>query len=82
VGTIPFPVGPTVYLDTWCAGFSPAGAPYVFVVANLTVTAPTFPMNFYWTNVTATCTSYTYNGTLLRGTGCTYSPPTPPAAAP
>ncbi|KDN24138.1 hypothetical protein [Amycolatopsis rifamycinica] len=69
--SIPYP-SPTVNLGTSCAGFADAGAPYVFTIARLNAVYHQFPMNAVYTNVTATCSAYSYSGTSLVATGCTY----------
>lgn len=73
---LPFPHDPTLHLGTSCSGFSDAGAPYVFNVAWLNVIFNGPPYNSPFYNVPATCTSYSYSGTSLTATGCTY--PLPP----
>jgi hypothetical protein len=76
-GTVlPFPHDPTLHLGTSCSGFSDAGTPYVFLVASLNIITNWPPYNSPFYNVPATCTSYSYSGTSLTATGCTY--PLPP----
>lgn len=73
VADLPVPRDPTLRLGTSCTGFSDAGAPYVFLVGQLDLVATKFPMNVYFNNVTANCTSYFYSGGSLTATGCTYT---------
>jgi hypothetical protein len=63
---------PVVNLGTSCTGFSDAGSPYVFTIAYLNVATNQLPYNVTFSNVTATCGSYSYSGTSLIASGCTY----------
>jgi hypothetical protein len=69
---VPFP-SPTVNLGTSCTGFSDAGSPYVFAIAYLNTISTQWPYNIGFQNVTATCTTYSYSGTSLIGSACTYA---------
>jgi len=69
--SVPYP-SPTVNLGTSCTGFSDAGAPYVFTIARLNAVYHQFPANVYYSNVTATCGSYSFSGSSLVAAGCRY----------
>jgi hypothetical protein len=64
---------PVVTLGTSCTGFADAGSPYVFTIAYLNVATNQLPYNVTFYNVTATCSSYSYSGTSLTASGCTYA---------
>ncbi|WP_103347450.1 hypothetical protein [Amycolatopsis sp. CA-128772] len=64
---------PTVHLGTSCTGFSDAGSPYVFKIAIFNAISTQQPYNTYLHNITATCPAYSYSGTDLVATGCTFS---------
>ncbi|OXM60253.1 hypothetical protein [Amycolatopsis vastitatis] len=64
---------PTVHLGTSCTGFSDGGSPYVFKIAYFNAISTQQPYNTPYYNITATCTAYSYSGTDLVATGCTFS---------
>jgi hypothetical protein len=63
---------PTIHLGTSCTGFSDAGSPYVFHIAYFNAMSTQQPYNSPFYNLTATCSSYSYSGTDLVPTGCTF----------
>ncbi len=57
-----------------CSNFTPAGSPYVFTIATLTVLSNTSGGIIYRGPDVATCADYDYYEGALRGLNCSFDP--------